>query len=184
MPTTSDPVKRAAFPNMLTEIGLLGTGAEIGVLTGDHSVVLLENWPGEKLICVDPYGDGGIFPNEFPEKQHIWEDRYKQAMKRLNKYGKRCELWKTDSQTAARIVDNGSLDWVYLDGRHSYEGVSEDIHLWRPKIKKGGIIGGHDYLHHPALRQWPGVRIAVDDAFEDKVQVMDTGDIKTWYVHL
>ena len=54
---------------------------------------------------------------------------------------------------------------VYIDGRHFYEGVKEDILYWLPKTKK--VICGHDYCSdeqflklHPHIK---GVKIAVDE---------------------
>jgi glycosyltransferase involved in cell wall biosynthesis len=40
-----------------------------------------------------------------------------------------------------------SLDFVYIDGNHQLKYVVEDIVEWTKKIKKGGIIAGHDYIY-------------------------------------
>lgn len=80
------------------------------------------------------------------------------------------------SVQAARGYENQSLDFVYIDADHSYDGVVEDLHAWVPKIKQTGVIGGHDY-HEGA---WPDVTTAVDEAF-GKVNVTDTN---TWWVKL
>ena len=66
-------------------------------------------------------------------------------------------------------VSNGFLDFVYIDGYHTYEAVCEDIQRWRPKIKSGGKIGGHDY-HHPAIvkaveENFPKTYVEVYDDF-------------------
>ena len=55
---------------------------------------------------------------------------------------------------------DGSLDFVYLDGDHSEAAVAGDIRLWRPLVKPGGILAGHDYGHP----DFPGVKQAVDAA--------------------
>ena len=39
-----------------------------------------------------------------------------------------------------------SLDFVYIDARHDYDGCLEDIVAWYPKLKKGGLIAGHDFI--------------------------------------
>jgi predicted O-methyltransferase YrrM len=52
-----------------------------------------------------------------------------------------------------------SLDFVFIDGSHEYEDVKEDIYHWYPKVKKGGIIAGHDYT------TYAGVKEAVDEFF-------------------
>lgn len=62
------------------------------------------------------------------------------------------------SVDAARMFADGSLDVVYIDAAHDYESVKADILAWRPKLKPGGILAGHDYGPHA-----PGVIQAVDE---------------------
>ena len=38
------------------------------------------------------------------------------------------------------------FDWVYLDTDHTYDTTRRELELLRPKMKKGGIIAGHDYI--------------------------------------
>ena len=52
----------------------------------------------------------------------------------------------------------GSFDVVYIDGSHKYKDVKRDIELYLPKVKKGGIIAGHDYR-----KKFPGVMKAVHE---------------------
>jgi predicted O-methyltransferase YrrM len=61
-----------------------------------------------------------------------------------------------DSVTAASQYANHSLDFVFIDGGHTYEEVVVDITAWRHKVRAGGVLAGHDY--HP---DFPGVRRAV-----------------------
>ena len=42
-------------------------------------------------------------------------------------------------------IDDKSIDFVYIDADHEYESVRKDIAAWHPKIRRGGIISGHDY---------------------------------------
>ncbi|GAI15065.1 unnamed protein product [marine sediment metagenome] len=56
------------------------------------------------------------------------------------------------------LIANNSLDFVYIDGSHTYESVAEDIILYYPKLKKGGLLSGHDYRKHTK-----GVIIAVNE---------------------
>ena len=46
---------------------------------------------------------------------------------------------------AVKDFDDESLDFVYIDGNHLYPAVKKDIDLWWPKVKAGGVMGGHDY---------------------------------------
>jgi hypothetical protein len=68
------------------------------------------------------------------------------------------------STEAAIDFEDESVDIVFIDACHEYACVKEDIAAWLPKVKKGGIISGHDYY-------WGenGVKKAVDEAFGDRV---------------
>lgn len=67
---------------------------------------------------------------------------------------------RIDSVQAARIFDDGSLDFVFVDAAHDEVSVAADISAWWPKVKLGGLLAGHDYA------SWaPGVIAAVDRAF-------------------
>lgn len=69
----------------------------------------------------------------------------------------------TDSVSAARMFDDGSLAWVHIDARHDYESVRADIAAWAPKVTPGGWLSGDDY--HP--QWWPGVVQAVEETLPD-----------------
>lgn len=80
---------------------------------------------------------------------------------------------KTFKKAVNEFTDQ-SLDIVFIDARHDYEYVSEDIRIWLPKIKIGGVLCGHDY----SLRYF-GVVEAVN-----KIIGYDNVDIKidaTWF---
>ena len=59
------------------------------------------------------------------------------------------------SQDAAGRFADGSLDYVYIDGEHSYEAVTRDLASYFPKVRPGGHLIGDDY-------GWTGVGAAVD----------------------
>ena len=61
---------------------------------------------------------------------------------------------------AAGLFKDESLDAVFIDADHSYEAVKMDIQNWMPKVRKGGILAGHDYNS-----AWPGVIKAVNEIF-------------------
>lgn len=43
---------------------------------------------------------------------------------------------------AVKRIDNGAIDFIYVDARHDYCGVKEDIELYWPKLREGGIMAG------------------------------------------
>lgn len=60
---------------------------------------------------------------------------------------------------AVPLFEDGSLDAVFIDADHTYDAVKRDISNWMPKVRKGGILAGHDYVH-----TWPGVVQAVNES--------------------
>jgi hypothetical protein len=136
---------RTELPRFLNDHGLTGAGAEIGVYTGTFSKTILETWKGRQLIGVDPYIK---FTNEeyFDSTQDANQELiYAQAQAVYVPYGPRANLVRLKSLDAAPGIQDGSLDFVFIDGNHSYEASSADIAAWYPKVKSGGLFSGHDF---------------------------------------
>lgn len=106
-------------------------GAEIGVAYGYYSKVLLDNIPGLNLFSIDPWIKRG-------------NKTYSMAMEILSVY-KDCTILRSSSMDAVKDIADESLDFVFIDADHNYESVKEDIREWSKKVRKGGIISGHDY---------------------------------------
>lgn len=53
------------------------------------------------------------------------------------------------STEASKLYQDKSLNCVFIDASHEYEDVCNDILCWLPKIKIGGLLAGHDYIHPP-----------------------------------
>lgn len=70
-----------------------------------------------------------------------------------------CLLWMSSGEAALRVADEWA-DFVFIDAGHSYHAAKADIAAWRPKVKPGGFLMGHDY--HP---KFPGVIRAVDESY-------------------
>jgi hypothetical protein len=166
---------RVLFPKMVTDMGLLGEGAEIGVFDGEHADLLLGNWPGKLLYAIDPFFDELIDIKKIKTLPPPRKNEQKRCHDRLARYGDRVKFLELTSEEASKTMADGNLDWAYIDACHSYESVTEDIRLWLPKVRKGGVLAGHDYWNHKRCR----AKKAVDDFFGDRVKVVC--DI-TWYV--
>lgn len=71
-----------------------------------------------------------------------------------------------DSSKVAVLYADDSLDFVFIDGDHTYEGVKRDILSWLPKVKPGGYLCGNDMYQ----KNFDGVAQAVVEVLDD-VQV-------------
>lgn len=132
--------RRKEFIQMLAERGA-HEGFEIGTDHGKYAQQLLEGIPGLHLTCVDPwtaYSEGNIV-----HTQEEMDQIYEEAKNRTKGYT--CFLDKITSMDEVKLVRDNSLDFVFIDGNHSYEFVKEDIREWTKKVKPGGIVCGHDY---------------------------------------
>jgi hypothetical protein len=92
------------------------------------------------------------------------------------------------SVEAAAQIPPASLDFAYLDGRHDYESVKEDLEAWYDKVRPGGILAGHDYLDGVLPEGVFGVKSAVDEFFAAKRLPVRTTYVDTpwisWYVEI
>lgn len=79
--------------------------------------------------------------------QELMDQRYEEVLARLAQPIKngRVEVLRTTSTEALRQFEAESLDFIYIDGDHSYEAVRRDLQDSLPKVKKGGLILADDY---------------------------------------
>ena len=40
------------------------------------------------------------------------------------------------------------IDFLFIDGDHSYQGVMKDFEMYAPLVRKGGVITFHDAIYH------------------------------------
>jgi glycosyltransferase involved in cell wall biosynthesis/predicted O-methyltransferase YrrM len=92
----------------------------------------------------------------------------------LNNNYENLTVIKDESVNAATTFTNSSIDFIMIDGGHSYEEVTTDLHAWYHKIKPGGVITGDDY----GMDMFPGVTEAVDKYFYTQARCDDL----TWII--
>lgn len=141
------------------------TMAEIGVAEG---------WTAEPVMLACDLDLYVMVEHSIADCNEVLYD----VMKRTDVLGDRnisqkpTALMRMDSVSAARYIANGSLDLVYIDADHGYEGVKNDIISWLPKVRIGGIICGHDY--DPTTDSVDLAR-AVREVLGDIEVILDTG---------
>jgi len=137
---------------------------EIGVFKGDNAFGLLKELPIDLLVGVDPYIRYPEFDNNLSNKKGVvaradLNQVKKDMLSRMEKFSSRFVLMEAFSGEAATQFDDETFDFIFIDGNHYYDYVYEDILIWFPKLKKGGIISGHDYVNKPNY----GIIQAVDN---------------------
>ena len=102
----------------------------------------------KKLYCIDPwedyddYGWNRNYDNDYSPTSENVKEKFDLATK--DHVDRICVIRKF-STYAYFDVEDGSLDFCFIDGNHKYEYVKEDIKLWAPKVRVGGILSGHDF---------------------------------------
>lgn len=162
-------------------------GAEIGVFQGRMSRQLLRRRSDLTLYMVDSWLSEEEQPGAYRATQDMHSRLSAAAQERNSRIAADITIWAAsrriilpvDSAEAAAVLRDGSLDFAFLDADHSFAGVERDIRLWLPKLKPGGLLGGHDY-GHPAFE----VAAAVDAAAERYGWDLELDEDLTWFVRL
>lgn len=139
-------------------------GVEIGTSEGVNAGVVLANWKEiTKLWCVDSwltypeYTDYTLESDQTILRNACMINATKEP---------RMHIIINTSVEAAKGFEDKSVDFVYIDANHAYKYIKEDIDTWLPKIKEGGIIGGHDWdWTGPNEDDYCAVKRAVEDTF-------------------
>jgi len=155
----------------------LKIGAEIGVAFGGHAESLLKISTIEKLYGIDPYLHMANYQDPMNLPQAQFDVLYEFTLERLKSYKDRYQHIRTLSKEAVTQIAE-QIEFVYIDADHSYQGVWSDLCTWFPKVKIGGIIGGHDYNHV----NFPGVKQAVDEFFAKFHWEIHTEGEGVWWV--
>jgi hypothetical protein len=92
------------------------------------------------------------------DDQTMLDTALKTAKEGLEPYSDRLYWFHGPAKFAIKALEDSSLDFVYHDGDHKYEVVIDELNTWKDKVKKGGLIGGHDFT-----RKKPGVIKAVEE---------------------
>ena len=151
---------RKGLYELFAEMGFK-VGAEVGLFRGRNARQMFKSIPGLKLFGIDPFDDQ---PSSTRHKNVPRYDRNRRvSAERLRHWD--VEIIEEFSEIAVQKIPYNSLDFVYIDGDHSYDYAMLDIILWSRRVRPGGVIAGHDYT---TLKDYThtfdvNVKEAVDD---------------------
>jgi len=144
LPAEISGASREELPQFFVERGYK-VGAEIGVYLGEFSAKFCK--AGLKMYSIDPWmsfeGQG-----RREKLQEVQDGYYETTKKNLAPYPNSTIIRKT-SMDAVKNFKDGSLDFAYIDGDHTFRFVAEDVYEWTKKVRSGGVVCGHDYWHTP-----------------------------------
>jgi len=148
-------------------------GCEIGVHTGLMPKHLLENLPDiQKYYAVDPWDSYMMYSGKRYRKPgnkvaNTWRKALILYFENIHMNSHKVLTMRMSSVEAANHFDDESLDWIFIDANHEYEYIKENLCIWTSKVKRGGLIAGHDYGN-----KWKGIKKAVDEFVpEDRLKI-------------
>jgi cephalosporin hydroxylase len=146
------PILMAQVRSEIVELGKIlqafppRRSLEIGTNYGGTLLMLCTlSPPAAQIISIDlPWGRfGGGYPlRKIP------------LYRRFPRFGQRLHLIRADSHAAEtkqrvlRILSGEPLDYLFLDGDHTYDGVRRDFEMYAPLVRSGGIAAFHDIAEH------------------------------------
>jgi len=130
-----------------------GVMYEIGSFAGESSEIFSRYF---KIVhCVDPWSETveqitGDSTNGYTtaDVEASFDERARLAGNIIKHKGRSLDV--------VVGVENESLDFVYIDANHTLSFAMADMQSWWPKVKRGGFLGGHDYI----IPDRPGSEVA------------------------
>ena len=170
-----DQTNREGLLDLIKELGDNSNKnmIEIGSFVGESTILFAQSF--KEVIAIDPFLPN--YDDKDPTSRLFdFENVYDTYMKRISPF-KNIATIKATSDEALKYFKDIKFDFIYIDGLHTYDGVKTDIINYLPLVKKGGVIGGHDYTNQH--KHLVGVYNAVNEMFDkpDKT-FMDNSWIK------
>lgn len=157
--------------NLLDKSNLIGI--EIGSYAGESTELFLKSYAFKTLYCIDPWKEGyddkdDASYTDMNYVESIFDSKFANNPTIIKV--------KQSSNNAVNMFEDNSIDFVYIDGCHTYEAVKWDVEHYITKIKDGGVIAGHDY----GAGHLPGVKKAIDEYFKDKISQFTFYSDNSW----
>lgn len=102
--------------------------------------------PRAKIVSVDL--PGGQFGGGYNAQRRWLYQQFARGRQQLH-------LLQGDSHSAEMLerakvaLENQRLDYLFIDGDHTYDGVQKDFEMYAPLVRGGGVIAFHDIAEHP-----------------------------------
>ena len=129
---------------------------EVGVEKGMTVTYLMRHEAAiSEYVCVDPWHLAEKSPasNQVLDSYHANLQAWASGEPSFQRQGRPAvRLLRATSEAAAGQLPLDHFDVVFIDGEHSFEAARRDIQVWKRRLRKGGVLAGHDFsLLHPAV---------------------------------
>ena len=127
---------------------------EIGSYMGESTMMFASTGLFSTIYSIDPLEGDEEFNEIF---EYDWDLVKSEYLNNIRMFDNIIH-YEDYSYNVINKFDDNSIDFIYIDGNHSYDSVTKDLQLYLPKIKKGGFISGHDYCDF-----WASTKKAIDN---------------------
>jgi hypothetical protein len=165
-PIVAEPRRWDVLASFMLEQGYK-TFVEVGCKEGRTTGHILKNVPDSRVIAIDPWitQEANGDPTRETYKDWDFSKIEREFWENVGEHKDRCTMLRMTSVEASKLEwpfpnFGDQSDLVFIDALHDYASVKEDIALWWPHVRIGGMLAGHDFNH-----RWPGCERAVAEAF-------------------
>jgi len=136
-----DPIEERCLQWSVAQVPAGGTIVEVGSYHGKSAVNLAyaarRIGKGARVFCVDTWMNTTI-------EHALNTDVYERFLNNTAAYRDVITTLRGRSAEVGREWTRGPVDVLFIDGDHSYAGVTADIEAWVPHVRRGGLILFHD----------------------------------------
>lgn len=174
-PIVAEPRRWDVLASFCLEQGYK-TFVEVGCKEGRTTAHILKSVPDSRVIAIDPWitQEANGDPTRETYKDWDFSKIEREFWENVGEGKDRCTMMRGTSRQAEFWYSQGGRKWdgtdilmapagfdiIFIDALHDYESVKQDIALWWPHVRVGGMLCGHDFNH-----RWPGCERAVAEAF-------------------
>lgn len=172
--TASD---KAMYEVAVKEFNSGSVFVEIGSFKGRSSVAMaveiINSGKDIKFYCVDTWEGSAEHQSgqPFEDLDVVNKNLFNIFLKNTDPVKNVITPIRKSSLEAVNDFEDESITFLFLDAAHDYENVKKDLNAWKSKVKKGGLLAGHDWT-------WESVRNAVNEfAKENNLSISATNNV-------
>lgn len=141
------PFKKRTDLGAVMELQGFKRGIELGVQRGGFARSMLGKWPNcSEYHLVDLWSYQENYKDFANVNNKIQDNNYHSTLNSLDSWKEKIHVCRNYTSVCVNSYDDEYFDFIYVDARHDFKGVYDDMVAYWPKLKVGGILAGHDYV--------------------------------------